>query len=232
MSKSVSICQPTYLPWLGYFELIEKADTFVFLDHVQFEKQSWQCRNRLKGSNSAPFWITIPLEAHESKTPINEIYLAKNKSNWARKHLQSIRMALSRAPFFDEIFPHLEEWLSSPHDRLADLTIDGISRFCKLLDIGTPLIRSSTMDVDGCRSPLVIGILKNLDATCYRANQGSKAYMTLDAHLFEAAGISCEYQDWEHPQYKQNQGEFISHLAFPDALCHLGLDEVKSILKD
>ena len=226
----VSITQPTYLPWLGYFELIASVDVFVFLDTVQFEKQSWQNRNRLKGSDGAPFWLTVPVAGAPLATNLQFIQIAADGRKWATKHLQSIRSALGRAPYFHEIFPHLEAWLTKPEERLSEMNISGIRHFAELLGLRTRFIRASELGCTGTRTALVIDILKRVGARHYRANAGSRAYMEECAHLFAEAGITYDYQAWEHPVYPQRGDSFLSHLGFPDALCQLGLAGTSRLL--
>jgi len=226
----VSISQPAYLPWLGYFDLIAGSDVFVFLDHVQFEKQSWQSRNRLKGSNGEPFWLSVPVKVAKLETPIAQVALAQRPDTWRRKHLKSIRMALGKSPFFDALFPQLEEWLREEHGTLADLNISGIERMALLLGIDTRMVRSSTLPVEGRKVDLVLSILHELGATQYRANEGSRDYTEAERHRFEQAGINVVYQQWEHPVYPQPHGPFLSHLAFPDPVCNLGLRKASALL--
>ena len=231
MGKRVSISQPTYLPWLGYFDLIAQSDVFVFLDHVQFERRSWQCRNRLKASSGDPFWLSVPLASHKRETRIQEMLIDPNQSEWNRKHLQSIRTCLASAPFFDEVFPHLEAWLLTEYSSLSEMTIDGVTRFAALLNIKTELVRSSEIGVTGAKADLMVSILQALGAESYRANAGSREYTEAAQDSFQNAGISVSYQDWEHPVYAQAHGEFVSHLAFPDALCHLGLTKAQTLFQ-
>ena len=102
-NKTCVIMQPTYLPWLGYFDLIRQSDIFVFLNDVQFSKQSWQVKNRIKNL-SEELMITIPVKKSSLSTKIDMV-LIDNTKNWKKKHLKSIYLAYKKSEFFDEIYP-------------------------------------------------------------------------------------------------------------------------------
>ena len=226
----VSIAQPTYLPWLGYFDLIARADVFVFLDTVQFEKQSWQSRNRLKGSDNMPFWLSVPIATHPLATPICEIQIAPNKSQWSRKHLQSLQTVLAKMPFFDDTMAILEPVLLEKHTHLSELNISLITGAARNLGLTTRFVRASEMSVAGNKTDLILAILERLQATHYRCNAGSRAYMEDERPRFESAEISWEYQLWETPSQLQDSIETTGHLAFPDAFSCLGLDNLSQYL--
>lgn len=207
-----------------------RCDVFVFLDHVQFEKQSWQNRNRLKGSDGKPFWLTVPVASHKLETRLCDIRIAHGQNRWRRKHLQSIRMSLAVAPYFKEVFPHVEAWFAEEFDFLAEFTIGGIKRFSQLLGIAPRLVRSSELCVSGAKVDVVLDILRTVGADSYRANAGAKDYTEAAAESFSASRIDVSFQEWEHPVYSQAHGDFVSHLAFVDALCYLGIEQTKEIL--
>jgi hypothetical protein len=227
---TVVITQPTYLPWLGYFEQIAAADDFVFLDTVQFTKQSWQCRNRLKGSNGAPIWLTVPIASHSLDTPIHAIRIAPTPPQWRRKHLRTVEQCLRNAPHFDRFFPAIAHWLESGHDSLADLNIAGIRLFAAVFGLRPRFHRASQLGCRGRRSELLVDICTRLGASRYYASRGSQVYLEEDRRLFDAAGISIRYQDWEHPVYPQQGAGFVSHLSVLDALMNAGPEAARRYL--
>jgi hypothetical protein len=124
MKRTVVINQPTYLPWLGYFEQIARADVFVFLDSVQFSRQSWQCRNRLEGPvNGETPWLNVPVARQPLSTVIRDIRIAPERADWAQLHLDAITARLGRAPFFREMLATVEPVLRSSPTHLAELNI-------------------------------------------------------------------------------------------------------------
>lgn len=229
MARTAVITQPTYLPWLGYFEQMAQADVFVFLDTAQFVQRSWHSRNRLRGPNGQPFWLSVPIAKHSQKTPIAEIRIS-NETPWAEKHLRSIQSALGKAPYFGEIFPHVESWLKTEHDLLCDLTISGIRMFAKLLCVECEMLRASSLDVGGSRVERLAGICRKLEADRYYSAAGASDYMAGELEPFESAGISVVFQCWEHPEYEQGGDGFLSHLAVLDPLCHVGPDACRRFL--
>jgi hypothetical protein len=228
MPVTVVIMQPTFLPWLGYFELMARADKFVFLDTVQFEKQSWQSRNRLKSVQGEPFWLTVPLAAHDLKTPISQIRLAANWQQWRKKHLGSIRTSLGSTPFFQEIFPRIESWLETDFNRLAELNIAGIRLFAELLELTPQFFRTSELNFSGVKTEMLVNLCRQLDATRYYSPPGSKEYM--EENLFADNQIELVYQTWPHPVYRQRGEPFVSHLSALDALMNIGSAATRKLL--
>jgi WbqC-like protein family len=230
MARTAVITQPTYLPWLGYFEQIARADVFVFLDIVQFERRSWQCRNRLKGTNGQPFWLTVPVMAHPRTACLPEIRLAPDHPQFHRKHLRSIQMHLGSAPYFHDIFPHVQHWINTKHEYLVDLNIAGIRMLSELLGLSPLFVRASELNPQDHRTRLLANLCQQVGAERYYSSAGSKAYMEEEEELFAEVGIQLVYQDWKHPIYTQCGGGFVSHLSALDALMNIGPQAVRSLL--
>ncbi|MEN3158825.1 WbqC family protein [Alkalimonas sp. NCh-2] len=220
----IAISQPTYLPWLGYFQQIAQVDCFVFLDNVQFEKQSWQSRNRIKDHQDNVIWLSVPVARHALDAPIMDIALANQRINWQRKHLNSVKTYLAKTPYLAEVVELIEPVFNTPYDRLADLNIALIRSVCRRLGLETPLLKASELGVSGQKADLLLAILQQLNADSYLANQGSRVYLEQERARFAAQGIQLCYQNWEHPMYHQKGQQFISHLAWLDAICYLGFD--------
>ena len=220
MGRTAVIAQPTYLPWLGYFELIATADVVVFLDTVQFEKQSWQCRNRLKGSNGQPFWLSVPLMEHALATSLREIRISPKQGTWRKKHLRSIEIQLGAGPYFRELFPRVQTWLNTEYEYLADLNIDGIKMFSEMLALSPRFVRASELNPKGHKTELVVDLCRQVGADRYYSSAGSKEY--LEERLFTETGVELTYQAWEHPTYRQRGDGFVSHLSALDALMNIG----------
>lgn len=217
----VVISQPTYLPWWGYFELIARSDTFVFLDQVQFIKRSWLSRNQLKDGNGQPFWLTVPVLSHERDTPIHAIRI-NHEQKWRHKHLRAIETSLARTPFFEPCYSAVRQWLETDYDYLADMNIAGIEMLCGLLSLPATFLRSSRLGITGKRSELLANICHALSATSYYSARGAQAYMEGEKEHFEAINVPVRFQDWEHPAYAQKGDNFVSHLSILDALCNIG----------
>lgn len=217
----VAIAQPTYLPWLGYFDLMDQVDAFVLLDSVQFEKQSWQQRNRIKTPIGLQ-WLTVPVGFHNRfGHQIRNIEIRDDE--FARKHLRTIEVNYHRSPFFDPYFQELTKiLLSYSSGRLVDLNARLIRWFCELLNIQTPILYSSAMNQDGRRSELLVNLCKALSADSYVSPLGSATYLLRDLESFRGIGIEITFQHYEHPVYRQHFPPFCPYASVVDLLLNEG----------
>lgn len=227
----IAISQPTYLPWIGYFDLIDQADTFVFLDSVQFEKRSWQQRNRIKAAGGLCL-LTVPVIVKgRFQQSIKDVEI--ESPAFVRKHLRSIEMNYSRCPFFSRYFPEMSEILETGAARgsLADLNIQLIRWLCNILGIATPTLRSFDLNQTGSRSVLLANLCRSLGADCYLSSLGSTDYLLDDVIQFSSAGIEVVFQNYEHPLYRQQFPPFCSHASVIDLLFNEGESSLE-ILRD
>jgi hypothetical protein len=223
------ILQPSYIPWRGFFHLIQKADTFVFYDDVQYDKRSWRNRNRIKTANGS-IWLTIPVFNRGfqlNQTPINEIKI-NNEEDWAKKHLMSIRYSYAKAPFFKEYFPLIEEFYQNAPASLADFTIDTTVKLANALGITeTKFLRSSELQVEGQKTDRLIEVLKKVGATHYISGPAARDYIEDDK--FSAAGITLEYMNYDYEEYPQLYPPFDGQVSIIDLLFMTGKDAPKYI---
>ena len=216
----ISINQPAYLPWLGYYERIAASDLHVVLDHVQFEKNSFINRNRIKTKNG-PIWLTIPVltSGRFQSLPIDQV-IVDNRSDWKRKHWESINQAYGKSPYFFMCEAFLKEFYAAEWDLLLEYCMHSNKYILNLLSIKTPLILSSELGITSKKTNLVLDICKKLGATTYYSGALGKNYLDKDA--FQANGIEVVYQDYPHPVYKQMGVPFVSHLSTLDLMCNHG----------
>jgi len=218
--KTVAIMQPTYLPWLGYFSLMDQADTFVFLDSVQFNKRSWQQRNRVKSAQGIGF-LTVPvLTKGRRHQKICEVKIDQTQ-HFPEKHLEAIETDYCKAPFFSDHWKELFEIFMQDHQYLADLNITLVKWLKARLGIDVEFARSSLMNTRGKKVALLIDICKQLGAERYLSPFGSREYIEKN-NLFRENGIELCYQDYAHPQYKQLHGSFTPYLSALDLLFNEG----------
>jgi hypothetical protein len=215
--RTCAVMQPTYLPWLGYFDLIARSDIFVIYDTVQFEKQSWQQRNRVRNKDGE-IMLTLPVRYGSGLSRrIKEVEIDYSR-NVPKKHSSTIQLSYSKARNFSTLFPELEALYKTQPSLLMDLNVALIKIGMKFLNIETPLIYASELDVQGNRVEALIDICKKLNASRYYSPVGSKVYID-ENNLFPGNGIELVYQDYSHPVYQQvNFPDFISHLSFIDYL--------------
>ncbi|MCM2304225.1 MAG: WbqC family protein [Elusimicrobia bacterium] len=221
----VAAHQPNFIPWLGYFDKMRKADLFIIVDHVQMERQSYQNRVRIK-TGAGERWITVPVVQESRAERIVDKRIDNSRLGrfrWSRKMFLTLKYAYQSAPHFRDYEPALEEIFSARWDRLSELNLRLIL-FCRqALGISTPLRISSDMRVQGARSDMVLNMCRAAGADVYLAGHGaSREY--LDVSAFERAGIRVAWQDFEHPRYRQYPAcdRFIPNLSSLDLIFNCG----------
>jgi hypothetical protein len=213
----ITIHQPQYLPWLGYLDKIDKADVFVILDNVQFKKNEWQNRNRIKTAQGHQ-WITVPV-LYRFPEKINEVRI-NNKANWGRKHLQALITNYSKSTYFDNYRSFFEDIFSRSWDRLVDINIEIIRFLISALDLNTKLVIASDLKLREEPTERLVDICKMLDGNRYLAGKDGNKYMNLE--LFEQEGIDVIFQDFKHPVYHQLFGDFEPCMSAIDLLFNCG----------
>lgn len=222
----VAIHQPQYLPWLGYLAKWAAADVFVFLDTVQYEKNGWQNRNRIRTADGA-HWLTVPVHAHLG-TPIAEVAIDTTQP-WRARHLRAIEHAYARTAHLASHHGSLRALLDLDWRLLARLAVASAEWLAKAVGITTPARLASTLAADGGDATgRLVAICKAVGADTYLAGGHGARYM--DGARFREAGISVLYQHYEHPVYTQQHGEFVPFLSGVDLLLTHG-DESLSILR-
>lgn len=220
-AKKIAIMQPTYLPWIGYFALMDAVDEFVLLDDVQFARRSWQQRNQIKGPAGA-IMLTVPVLKKGKRDQLVSEAEINTELDEAKKHARSIELAYAKAPYWAKYGSGLLAAITGPHKLLADYNIALIERVRDDLGIKTSLVRSSTLPIDGKREDRLVSICEQRNAGVYISPTGSSDYLR-ESGAFERAGIKLLYNDYRHTaSYPQLHGEFVSHLSAIDLLLNCG----------
>jgi hypothetical protein len=217
--RTVAAIQSSYIPWKGYFDIVRDADLFIFYDDVQYTKNDWRNRNRIK-TNQGSAWITIPVRADLGQT-IREV--RPTGSQWAQKHWKTLCQYYSRAPHFARYREFFESiYLGSRWDSLSRLNqhlITSISR--DLLGITTQFADSSDYPASGRRLERLIEVLRRADAGVYVSGPSARDY--IDAAAFRAAGIDLVYKSYDgYPEYPQFHPPFEHNVSILDLLFHAG----------
>jgi hypothetical protein len=226
--RTLVVLQPGYLPWLGFFDQMRRADVFVYYDDVQYDKHGWRNRNRIK-SPDGPRWLTVPVRhAGLDKPRIIDVAVDPG-SPWSRKHVGTIRQYYRDAPHIQRYLPALEELLQRTWERLVDLNLEVTALMADWLGIGTRTFRSSDLGVVGGRSERLLHLCQRFDATRYLSGTAAQSY--LDVDLFARHRIAVEWHDYSHPIYPQLHGPFIPSLSAIDLLFNCG-DDSGRILRE
>ena len=209
----LSAHQPAYLPWVGYFDKILHSDVFIFLDTVQFEKNSFINRNTIK-TNQGPAWLTIPVKAKgHIKNSLLEIKIDEQK-NWRKKHIKSIEMNYRKAPKFKECFTKIEKIINCSEVNLSEYCFQHLKFWIDELGIKTKIIRSSELPIKSKKSNLVLDLCNHFGADNYLSGSLGKNYLV--EQDFVKNGVTIQYQNFIQKTYPQLWGEFIPNLSTLD----------------
>lgn len=223
MPKTVAIIQSNYIPWKGYFDMIGLADEFLLLDNVQFTKNSWRNRNRLKTSQG-PAWLTIPVRTGgRFGQTIEETETAS--TDWARLHWMKWQACYRDTPHFRTYAPRLEAVYEAAAKLtlLSDVNALFISELCAILGIATTLTPARTYPAEGIKTDRVIALCKAARATRYLSGPAAQDYIEIEK--FAAAGIELAYMDYSgYPEYPQPHGAFDHAVSVIDLLFSVGPD--------
>ena len=216
----ISILQPCFLPWLGYFNIIKKSDKVIFLDDVQFDKRSWQQRNQIKTNNGSVF-LTIPVfSKNKFYQKIKDVKIDYS-NDFIKKHSKSIYHNYSRAKYFDLYFKDLQIIYKKKYLYLDQLNKMFIFMFLeKVFKIKRNFYNSSDLNLKSKKTDLIVDICKNYNASVYISAPGGKAY--LDENLFKQNKIELIYNEFNHPIYNQISGDFLPNMSVIDLIMNEG----------
>jgi hypothetical protein len=220
--KKVVILQPGYLPWLGFFDQMLRADVFVLLEDVQYTVRDWRSRNRIKTADGV-LWLTVPVRAKGVRTKLIKEVEIDNQQNWQRAHLKNFETFYRKAEYFDEIISTVNDIYHKKYRFLIDVDMDFILKVKEYLSIPTKLFFSSTLNSAAMKDEKLLSVCKSLDATHYMSGTAAQNYLRED--IFADEGIVVEWQDFCHPFYNQlwiQKHGFVSHLSIIDLLFNHG----------
>jgi WbqC-like protein family len=214
----VGIHQLHYLPWLRYVEKIARCDAFIVLDNIQYNKNGWQNRNRIK-SSQGPQTLTVPIFSKDRQR-LDEVRIDSSR-NWGKKHWRSIEQAYAKAPFFETYRSFLEETYARDWETLNDLNRHMLDEYIRLLGIETSIHYASELDVPGEATERLVNLIRAVGGDAYYSGAFAlEAY--LDEQVLEAAGIGLVLQQWESPEYPQLHGAYEPDLSIVDLMMNCG----------
>lgn len=219
--------QPNFIPYLGFFHKVSHSDVFVLYDTAQYSKNDFHNRNQIKTSQG-PSWLTVPVSLHLGER-INEVKMVPLVT-FREKHLRTISGAYKKAPFFNEIFPMLEQAYANA-ERLTDLNVPLLRMIIERLSPQCKIVLSSELGVDlGLKSTeALVAMMKKVGADIYLSGPGAREY--LEEKQFADVGVKVIWQEFRHPVYPQLWGgEFIPNLSVIDALFMVGFEGVRKLI--
>ena len=221
----VAIHQPQFLPWLGYFDKVDRSDVFCLLDTVQYKKNEFQNRNKIKTSQGWQ-WLTVPVTY---RFPQRILEVGVNQTvDWQRKHLRSLETSYRKAPFFDTYITRFEEFYQQSYEMLVDVNVACIRLLMDLLGLEQKVILASSLQVDTDDPTLrLVKICQVLAGDAYLSGKDGAKYMDLDA--FHSHQLEIVFQDFNHPEYPQCYGPFEPNLSVVDLLFNCGPESLTII---
>jgi WbqC-like protein family len=220
MNKTIAILQSNYIPWRGYFDLINSVDEFILYDDMQYTRRDWRNRNIIK-TPGGPSWLTIPVQVKgKYLQTIKDTLVADNK--WAGDHWRSIVHNYSKAthfPDYKEMFEDL--YLGSPETHLSLVNYRFINAICRLLGISTTISWSMDYQLSGDKTERLLNLCKQAAGTKYISGPAAQAY--LDEDLFKQEGISVAYMDYSgYREYAQLYPPFQPQVSIVDLIFNEG----------
>lgn len=228
---NVVILQPSYIPWRGYFDLISKADLFIFYDDVQYDKHGWRNRNQIKTTQGKQ-WLSIPVHSAgvTQGISIKDVKIDWSKP-WSKSHWKTLNIAYAKAPFFQHYISFIEPFFLRQDVFLADFTIDLTVALADELGISrTRFVRSSSLaGIDGQKTERLIQILSLVGASHYISGPSARDYIEQDQ--FDSAGITLEYMEYDYPEYPQLHPPYEPQVSILDLLFMTGPDASNYFVK-
>lgn len=219
--------QPVYLPWLGLFHKIALADTFVVFDTVQYLKKDWNNRNKIKTAQGL-CWLTVPVLTHQKFTQSLLEVAIDNSANWRKKHLKSIEINYAKAPFFEKYISFFRDLYKKEWGRLIDINDVILHFLLQEMRIKTKILYGHNLKLEGKKSDLVLDMCIKLRASTYIFGALGRDYA--DMEKFNKKGIGVIFQDYHHPVYSQQFGEFLPYASAIDLLFNCGEKSLEIIM--
>lgn len=220
----IAVLQPSYLPWIGYFEQIDYVNHFVFYDDVQYTTRDWRNRNKIIASKST-MWLSVPVRGGQNQKLCDVVI--DNTQRWRQKHLSALKHNYQKAPYFEEVYPLLESVLDRRYDKLCDLNADIIRLFMKYLNIQTHLYFSSQLGIEGDKNSRLVNLSSYFNACEYYTGASAKNYLEIE--LFQEKNIDVKFQNYQIVDYPQFLKTFDPYVSIVDLLFMCGTESLKII---
>lgn len=220
------VLQSNYLPWRGYFDLIQSADVFVYYDEVKYTKNDWRNRNRICSKNGV-HWVTIPISHESVRLKISEVVLPDPR--WQEEHFRTLYHSYRPARYFCQIEPLLHDvYRARTWTRLSELNRYCIESIARLLGLTTRFIDSKDLRLEGDRVSRLVSVLTQVGATEYLSGPAGRRYLEGSEGLFEGAGVRLLYKSYDgYPIYPQLSQPFDPAVSVLDVLANVELSDCR-----
>lgn len=216
--RRVAILQSNYVPWRGYFDLMDDADVFIVYDEVQYTKNDWRNRNKLK-TRQGTGWLTVPVRRDGLDTRIDEARIDWT-GDWTGRHRSQLTDSYRDAPHWEPVAGEFLAIIEKRHERLSALNLDLLRWAAARLGIATELITSGTLPGGEGKTGRLVALVKAAGGTSYLSGPAAESYLDLDA--FTRAGIAVEYKSYDYAPYPQLWGPFEGAVSILDLLLNTG----------
>jgi hypothetical protein len=229
---TVSIHQPTYLPWAGFFQKLHESEIFIVLDNVQLPKNSgsWVNRTRVLVDGSSR-WLTVPLSRPSGFQQINEARQVDD--TWKKQHRESIHQWYKKSPYYSTLSKFLDELFNLETSHICEINLEVIQLILNQMESSdfTKIVLSSSLPVHSSSTQRLVDLVSQVGGTKYLCGRGSEGY--LDHKIFESAGIELEYQKFvEHQRPQLGVTDFVEGLSIIDSLLMVGPEETSRIIQN
>lgn len=224
----ITIHQPEYLPYIGFFQRVLASDVFIVLDDVGYQKNAFINRNKIKTAQGEQ-WITVPVKGRSPNLKINEVFI-DNQTDWQSKQWKTLLLNYAKAPHFKKYSQFLKEALNKKWEKISDLDIHLIKHSIKILGARTIIKKSSELNNKGRGTERLINICKELRADVYLSGPGNEEHK-VETEKFEKENIRVEIQEFDNPKYSQlfiNKG-FLPYMSIIDLLFNEGENSINII---
>ena len=224
----VSINQPAYLPWLGYFDRIIQSDFHIILDDVQFEKNSVINRNKIV-TDKKWSWLTVPVltKGNFCSLEIDGLKI-DNTSKWKKKHYKSLKNNYGKSKYFGEHENWFKNYYDKDWDYLYPLLEASTDYFMDTLEINIPRVRSSELNVKGQKSDYILNLCLEIGASTYLSGPFGRDYLKLND--FEKKGIHVVFHKYKSPKYQQLSSKFQYNMSIVDLIFNEGSSSLHKIV--
>lgn len=219
----VTIHQPDFLPWLGFFDRWRNSDIYIVLDDVQFLRRGWHHRDRIKTA-AGPAWLTVPVCKKGRYDQLIRDVAIDDSINWRENHLKTLEFNYRKGPGFERCFNKISEIYNKGQKYLMDFNMDLLRFVATELKISKPVLFASSFNIRSSATTRLVELVKSVCGTVYLTGTGSKDY--LDETIFKKENIEVLWHQYEHPIYDQLFGKFVPKLSVIDYL--MMRDEAKA----